>query len=275
MPHQKKRMPKTAKAFFRSHQGTQRQKTLVRNFHDWLRKNKIPLSKLTPEHIEAYLKKPAEKEIKESSQTRLYSDLKPYLAWLCTQKHLSFTPKGKTRELHPLPPSAVEYINTLKPVQKESTWRGHVCHLRAFHAWLTKENLPLSEIDRKHMEQWLQHLSQRGLSTTTRSHQIFNVGVYLRWLFEKEIIDAEPRYLLRPSDVPPKPKYLPRPFPPDTDREIQRRLAASDDLHHKALLLMRGTGLRIGELLRLAPDCLEKDHLDNASLKVPLGKLDN
>ena len=56
---------------------------------------------------------------------------------------------------------------------------------------------------------------------------------------------------------------------------MQRCLLARGDILGQALVLMRRTGLRIGELVRLDPRCLETDHDDNAMLKVPLGKLDN
>ena len=41
------------------------------------------------------------------------------------------------------------------------------------------------------------------------------------------------------------------------------------------ILLMRRTGLRIGELRNLTLDCLEEDLYGNHFMKVPLGKLNN
>ncbi|RPI98126.1 MAG: hypothetical protein EHM32_00145, partial [Spirochaetales bacterium] len=274
MPRKNTHTSKTAIAFFESPSCDKRRKRAVRSFHAWLRRKRIPLAKLSCEHIEAYLRRPVRREIKKSSRKRLYSDLKPYLQWLNAEKRLSFTPKGKRTPL-PVPRPAMDFIDTLRPVKKRATCLEYSCRLRAFHRWLSSENLSLCDIDRNHIERWLQHLSSRGLSVTTRRHTIFNLKVYLEWLFEKEFIDADPRELLRSTDMPKKPQYLPRPFPPEADKELQKRLAAGDDIHRKALLLMRKTGLRIGELLRLTPNCLEKDHLDNAFLKVPLGKLDN
>jgi integrase len=47
----------------------------------------------------------------------------------------------------------------------------------------------------------------------------------------------------------------------------------SDSIYHQGLLLMRLTGLRIGELCSLERNCIRRDHLNNCFLKVPLGKL--
>jgi len=275
MSRRKKHLPKTAKAFFRAQGGNKRRERSVRNFHAWLRRKKIALPGFTSEHLEEYLRRPVGRVIEKSSSKRLYSDIKPYLIWLHGQGRVRFMPQHHGRKLFPIPQTMMEFIDTLIPVKKPGTCHEYVCQLRSFHEWLALKGLSLRDIDRKHMEQWLQHLAHRKISVVTRRHHIFHVRVYLEWLFDKNLIIADPDDLLRSTDIPKNPKYLPRPFPPDTDRELKRRLAASNHIHHKALLLMRCTGLRIGELLRLTPYCLEKDHLDNAFLKVPLGKLDN
>jgi site-specific recombinase XerD len=275
MSRKKAHLPKTAKAFLDTQNDNKRRENSVRNFHAWLREKKIALSDLTSEHLEAYLRQPIRRALKKSSRKRLYSDVKPYLMWLHDQGFVSFIPQGKARKLLPIPQPMMEFIDTLRPVKKAATCHEYVCQLRGFHTWLALKSLSLRSVGRKHMEQWLQYLANRGLSTGTRSHHIFHVRVYLEWLFERKLINADPGELLRPIDIPKKPIYLPRPFPPEADRELKRRFATSDDIHHTALLLMRCTGLRIGELLRLTPHCLEKDHRDNAFLKVPLGKLDN
>jgi integrase len=81
--------------------------------------------------------------------------------------------------------------------------------------------------------------------------------------------------LIRSNDLPKLPDYLPRPLPPDADAELQRRLQASHSVYALALLLMRRTGLRIGELRSLPRRCVQNDRRGNQFLKVPLGKLAN
>ena len=76
------------------------------------------------------------------------------------------------------------------------------------------------------------------------------------------------------SDLPKLPQYLPRPLSPDIDVLLQKRLRQSRCRLQLGLLLMRNTGLRIGELLRLSHRCVRSDTRGHNFLKVPLGKLD-
>jgi integrase len=85
---------------------------------------------------------------------------------------------------------------------------------------------------------------------------------------------TDPDELIRKSDFPKLPQYLPRPLNAEADRELQRRLAASQEPTAWALLLMRRTGLRIGELRNLEYHCVRIDKR-RPLLKVPLGKLNN
>ena len=80
--------------------------------------------------------------------------------------------------------------------------------------------------------------------------------------------------LIRGRDLPKLPKYLPRPVPPDIDAMLQRRFKSSGCIYQLGLLLMRNTGLRIGELRSLEYHCIRFDH-HRPLLKVPLGKLNN
>jgi len=43
---------------------------------------------------------------------------------------------------------------------------------------------------------------------------------YLEWLWEQGTLAAPGQELLLSSDLPKKPEYLPRPLPPDADREL-------------------------------------------------------
>ena len=108
----------------------------------------------------------------------------------------------------------------------------------------------------------------------SRSHILFDVRVYLLWLSEQLPMRTAPHELIRKSDIPKLPQYLPRPLTAAADRELQRRLAAADEPGTWALLLMRRTGLRIGELRNLEYHCIRPDE-QRPLLKVPLGKLNN
>ena len=79
--------------------------------------------------------------------------------------------------------------------------------------------------------------------------------------------------LIRRQDFPPRPQYLPRPLSPQDDQLLRDELRRTDDLPANALLLTRATGIRIGECIDLALDCLRQAGSDQWALHVPLGKL--
>jgi site-specific recombinase XerD len=148
--------------------------------------------------------------------------------------------------------------------------------LRLLHSWLDGHDIALRTLGREQMSQWLQYLHiERGQSAATRVSVIVAVRVYLRALNDARMLDADADALIRPSDLPKLPVYLPRPLAPDADNELQKRLASSADPYQQALLVMRNTGLRVGELSSLTIDCVRKDDIGNVFLKVPLGKLNN
>src|SRR5208337_4794037 len=79
--------------------------------------------------------------------------------------------------------------------------------------------------------------------------------------------------LIRQEDFPPPPHYLPRPLSFQDDQLLQQELRRSDDLAAQALLLIRSTGIRIGECVTLSLDCLRQVGPEQWALHVPLGKL--
>jgi site-specific recombinase XerD len=188
---------------------------------------------------------------------------------------MNFKAKPKGVRSLPIPAPAKDFIDTLRPVRKPATCKGYANNLRAFHLWLAAQNASLRNITRSDMEKWLKSISDRQFDAMYRGLQIGNVRRYLEWLREKELIESDPHDLLRPSDFPKRPLCLPRPYLPENDRQLQNRFRDCGCIYCQALLLMRQTGVRVGELANLEYSCLEEDHLSNTFLKVPLGKLDN
>ena len=66
---------------------------------------------------------------------------------------------------------------------------------------------------------------------------------------------------------------FPRPLTPEQDRLIQQELLRRNDVASNALLLIRHTGIRIGECVDLSFDCLRPLAPGQWALHVPLGKL--
>lgn len=174
-----------------------------------------------------------------------------------------------------IPQTIQDFIATLRPVRKPSTCAAYFYKLRGFHTWLSKQRRSLESLDRPLMERWLQSLADRALAPSSRATGILNVRSYLGWLFDQGKLTVPPDDLLRSSDIPKIPNTLPKPYPKEIDQKLQRRFLKSGTLYGDALFLMRHTGVRIGELVRLVPDCLEIDLHGNAFMRVPLGKLDN
>lgn len=118
-----------------------------------------------------------------------------------------------------------------------------------------------------HLLGWMEQLASRRppLSISTRIGHLLR----LRCLLE----DLDCYDLLRSEDIPRADLRLPRPLSPEDDTLLQQHLRATDDLLSNALLLLRATGLRIGELVDLPLDCLHHIEGDHWALRVPLGKL--
>jgi site-specific recombinase XerD len=79
--------------------------------------------------------------------------------------------------------------------------------------------------------------------------------------------------LIRREDIPRQPRCLPRPLSTHDDSLLQQELRRIDDLKANALLLIRATGVRIGECIRLSLECLREIGPGQWALLVPLGKL--
>ena len=69
--------------------------------------------------------------------------------------------------------------------------------------------------------------------------------------------DRPPARLLFPADIPRLDKPLPRALPPDADRDLMAAISElADPFARTGLTVLRGTGIRLGELLDLELDCV-------------------
>jgi integrase len=79
--------------------------------------------------------------------------------------------------------------------------------------------------------------------------------------------------LLRRQDIPRAPRRLPRALSIQQDQLLQQELLRRNDLGANVLLLLRHTGMRIGEAADLSFDCLHAAGTGQWTIHVPLGKL--
>ena len=269
------KLPQIAKKYIHSKRLDHRKKSLINHFYHWLQRHQLALHNLEQHHINKFLKKPW--RLKPNKETRIHyrASLRTYLYWLYDKGYLKFDPQLDPSLPKRLPAIALQFIESLKPTLKASTLTAYRSSLRKFHAFLEDQSLDLHCLNRTHTSKWLNTLYENGLNPCTRVHNIINTRCYLRWLYDQGLLQQHTDHLIRKTDLPKLPSYLPRPLSPVHDAMLQKHLSKSKNICHLGLLLMRKTGLRIGELRNLPYDCLLIDYHGNRFLKVPLGKLNN
>lgn len=181
--------------------------------------------------------------------------------------------------------SFVAYLERKRATCVPKTVSSLATRLAHFGRFLSEVDpgLPsLGELDRRRHIEPLTALTETRSSTTgglitvaDRARRVYAVANFLAEITEWGWEEAPTRRLLFRSDVPRLPRPLPRYLPPDADRRLGEALAGSPNrLAADALLLARGCGLRIGELLDLELDCVHQIPEQGSWMKVPLGKLD-
>ncbi len=178
----------------------------------------------------------------------------------------------KNKWSHHLPPLSVEYLSSFEPTRPGS-FRLHQYAHRVFHTFLTERKLTYRNLRQRHLMDFIKYLDQKGFSQQTKMSLPIKVKAYLVWLYAKRKIKIEAEELLPSRLMPKKPKNLPRPLSPELDQKLQNLLETTDDLYYKSILLIRRTGLRISELMKMEYDCIEYDQKKRAALKVPAVKL--
>jgi integrase len=125
-----------------------------------------------------------------------------------------------------------------------------------------------------HILDWLTLLRshQPPLAKVTYAHYVIRLRRILEELAWTKGVPLLTR-LVRSDDIPRADLCLPRPLTAEQDQLIQQELLRRDDRDSNALLLLRHTGMRIGECLDLPLDCLRCIGQDQGAIHVPLGKL--
>lgn len=190
---------------------------------------------------------------------------------MTAKKIPSSRPKPRTG----LPAEAKRFLRDLAVTHKKSTVKGYTATLNAFYTWMKTRKISLRNIKRDHITEWFSKLAADGLGAGSRAARTIHLRIYLLWLSEEGLLPHHPFALVRSRDIPKLPQYLPKPLPPEVDTALTARLEKSENRHRTALLLMRKTGIRIGELRALPQHCIVTGADNRRFLKVPLGKLDN
>ena len=160
----------------------------------------------------------------------------------------------------------------------DSSVTAYRCTVRHFLIYLGARHPAVHSLDQlrrdPHILGWLALLRSQNppLATITRANYV----IYLRCMLEElawtqQLLTLA--HLLGRDDVPRTEHHLPRPLTPEQDQLIQRELLRRNDLFSNVLLLLRHTGMRIGECVDLSVDCLRTLGPNQWAIHVPLGKL--
>jgi site-specific recombinase XerD len=185
---------------------------------------------------------------------------------------------------HPLEEALRARVRLLATTLRPSTARQYDYTVRLFMSYLRQSFPDVRRANRlrrdPHILGWLEYLwtrrvsgSGKPLCAATRAAHL----IRLRKLFDLLADHAFPPRpgLLLGEDIPRPDEVLPRPLTPENDARLQTELRRRNDWPASALLLTRLTGMRIGETVDLAADCLRHLSGDRWALHVPLGKLHN
>lgn len=179
--------------------------------------------------------------------------------------------------VHPLAPVFWRAVESIALSLAPDTVRGYRAATRHFLNYLGAQHPQISALDQlrrdPHILGWLSSLRAETPPLVLAAY--VNKLIRLRRIFEEltwlqQIPDLV--HLLRREDTPRAEKCLPRAFTLLQDQLIQQELLRRKDLASNVMLLLRHTGMRIGECVDLACDCLHAIGPDQWAIQVPLGK---
>lgn len=179
--------------------------------------------------------------------------------------------------VHPLAPVFWRAVESIALSLAPDTVRGYRAATRHFLRYLGTQHPQISALDQlrrdPHIFGWLASLRAETPPLVLAAY--VNKLIRLRRIFEElawlqQIPDLV--HLLRREDTPRAEKCLPRAFTSLQDQLIQQELLRRNDLASNVMLLLRHTGMRIGECVDLSCDCLRAIGPDQWAIQVPLGK---
>src|SRR5271166_4383841 len=151
------------------------------------------------------------------------------------------------------------------------TARNYLTYLGAHH----REVKCLDQLRRElHILGWMSRLRSQTPPLATAS--CINLLIALRCIFNELAWTEqlpELAHLIRREDIPRLPHRLPRPLTAEQDKLLQQEFLRRNDLGGNAFVLIRHTGMRIGECADLSFECLRSTGPNQWAVHVPLGKL--
>ena len=179
---------------------------------------------------------------------------------------------------HPLAHQFQRAIESITAALVPDSARQYRCAARQFLLYLGEDHPAVCSLNQlrrdPHILDWFAGLRSQ-IPTLTQAVYIRRL-LFLRCILHELAWSAqlpELAHLIRREDVPRSPQGLPRPLTAEQDRLVQQELLHRNDLPANVFLLLRHTGMRVGESADLAYDCLRQVGPDRWAIHVPLGKL--
>ena len=175
---------------------------------------------------------------------------------------------------HPLALQFRRAVESLTAAQVPDSARQYRGTARDFLIYLGDDHPAVSSLSQlrrdPHILGWFTHL--RSLAPAVYISRLMRLRCILEELAWTEQL-PDLAHLIRREDSPRPPQRLPRALTALQDQLIQQELLRRNDLSANIFLLLRHTGMRIGECVDLSCDCLRNVAPDRWAIHVPLGKL--
>jgi integrase len=179
---------------------------------------------------------------------------------------------------HPLVPDFARAVESLCTALTPSSKRNYDIVVRNFLVYLGTEHPAVTRLEQlrrdPHILGWMACMRAQipPLATATCVGRLFGLRTIFNELARTHRI-AELPQLLQRADIPRAPHTLPRPLTAEQDQILQQEFLRRNDLGGNVYLLLRHTGMRIGECADLSNDCLRSTATNCWAIHVPLGKL--
>lgn len=179
---------------------------------------------------------------------------------------------------HPLDPLFAHAVESLCTALAPSSKRNYGIVVRSFLVYLGTEYPVVTRLEQlrrdPHILGWMSQLRARTppLATATCIGRLFALRTIFHELARTSHLSELAHLLLR-EDIPRSPHTLPRPLTAEQDQLLQQEFMRRNDLGGNVFLLLRSTGMRIGECVDLSYSCMRSTAPSQWAIHVPLGKL--
>lgn len=138
-----------------------------------------------------------------------------------------------------------------------NTLEAYARDIQDFNAFL-KDKL-LEEIKKSDIQQYLLHLKERAITSSSRARKLSALRQFFNFLIEEEVITDNPTLLI---DLPKQKRPLPKTL---TEKEVFALIEATDILDSRErsrlsclLEILYATGMRVSELVSLQLKSVQK-----------------